>query len=124
MTPNDILRLMCATKIKKKAKKVSSWVTILQRVTDGAIVSAKIMSQNPAQNRSTSLSQRMKAGTRVYYWTPSGEIIYGTVQSSTFLSDNTEFLTVREDAGRVCTMPVVGLYEVGEDDSLRRTRAL
>ncbi|XP_006463255.1 hypothetical protein AGABI2DRAFT_179672 [Agaricus bisporus var. bisporus H97] len=88
------------------------------------------MSQNPAQNRSTSLSQRMKsqqrqkAGTRVYYWTPSGEIIYGTVQSSTFLSDNTEFLTVREDAGRVCTMPVVGLYEVGDDDSLRRTRAL
>ncbi|KAF7778835.1 hypothetical protein Agabi119p4_3180 [Agaricus bisporus var. burnettii] len=52
------------------------------------------------------------AGTRVYYWTPTGATIYGTVQSSSFLEDGTQILTIVEDSGRICTLPAVGINRV------------
>jgi len=52
------------------------------------------------------------AGTRVFYWLPTGETIYGTVKSSSFLEDGTQILTIREDSGRVVTLPAVGINKV------------
>ncbi|KXN86965.1 hypothetical protein AN958_09418, partial [Leucoagaricus sp. SymC.cos] len=47
------------------------------------------------------------AGTRVYYWLANGHTCYGTVRSSSFLEDGTQILTIREDSGKIVTLPYV-----------------
>lgn len=39
------------------------------------------------------------SGTRVFYWDIKGTIIYGTVESTSRMSDETQILNVRKDGG-------------------------
>ncbi|TFK42721.1 hypothetical protein BDQ12DRAFT_676698, partial [Crucibulum laeve] len=52
------------------------------------------------------------AGTRVFYWAANGQIVYGTVQSSSLMSDRTQVLTIREDSGTTVTLPAAGVTKV------------
>ncbi|KIK06588.1 hypothetical protein K443DRAFT_674247 [Laccaria amethystina LaAM-08-1] len=49
------------------------------------------------------------AGTRVFYWSSIGQIIYATVQSSSRLPDGTQLLLIKDDAGEVVTLPAAGV---------------
>ncbi|TFK29802.1 hypothetical protein FA15DRAFT_581043, partial [Coprinopsis marcescibilis] len=46
-------------------------------------------------------------GTRVLFWTATGQYVYATVRSSTRLQDGTQLLQLRTDDNRDMTLPCV-----------------
>ncbi|KAJ7434851.1 hypothetical protein FB451DRAFT_1389532 [Mycena latifolia] len=52
------------------------------------------------------------AGTRVWYWTPSGQAFYGTVKQAGQGVDGVVYVEFRTDAGATITVPAVAVNKV------------
>ncbi|KAF9458670.1 hypothetical protein BDZ94DRAFT_1313086 [Collybia nuda] len=58
------------------------------------------------------------AGTRVFFWASNAQIVYGTVQSTSRMSDRpyaikgTQVLVIRDDHGKIISLPAAGITKV------------
>ncbi|RDB20949.1 hypothetical protein Hypma_011465, partial [Hypsizygus marmoreus] len=52
------------------------------------------------------------AGTRVFFWASNAQIVYGTVESTSRMSDGTQVLVIREDGGKTVCLPAAGITKV------------
>ncbi|KAJ7453179.1 hypothetical protein FB451DRAFT_1281947 [Mycena latifolia] len=59
------------------------------------------------------MNMSFPAGTRVWYWTPSGQAVYGTVKQVVRGADATVYVEIRTDAGATITVPAVSVNKVG-----------
>ncbi|KAJ7657302.1 hypothetical protein DFH06DRAFT_1197925 [Mycena polygramma] len=51
-------------------------------------------------------------GTRVTYWNAAGQVVYGTVQRASKTLDGTLVVEVREDSGKLITLPATSVTKV------------
>jgi len=51
-------------------------------------------------------------GTRVFYWDVNGTIKYGTVQSTSRMTDGTQVVNVKVDGGSTVSLPVSSVSKV------------
>lgn len=64
-----------------------------------------------------SLVENFEVNSRVFYWTASSEIVYGTIKKINRMVDNTLILVIEEDAPpgqkkRVVALPAAGVTKV------------
>ncbi|KIM87539.1 hypothetical protein PILCRDRAFT_815075 [Piloderma croceum F 1598] len=51
-------------------------------------------------------------GTRVFYWDVNGTIKYGTVESTSRMTDGTQVVNVKVDGGTTVSLPVSSVSKV------------
>ncbi|KAJ7603239.1 hypothetical protein DFH06DRAFT_1256624 [Mycena polygramma] len=51
-------------------------------------------------------------GTRITYWNAAGQVVYGTVQRASKIPDGTLVVEVREDSGKLITLPATSVTKV------------
>ncbi|KIL69622.1 hypothetical protein M378DRAFT_156847, partial [Amanita muscaria Koide BX008] len=51
-------------------------------------------------------------GTKVFFWDAKSQLVYGTVQSTSRMSDGTQVLVIKDDKGTIVTLPAAGVTKV------------
>jgi hypothetical protein len=51
-------------------------------------------------------------GTRGFYWDVNGQINYGTVESTSRMTDGTQVLNIKVDGGKIVSLPVSSVSKV------------